>query len=303
MLVKVNCAQCGFEMNEEQHMYNRLKRKIFFCSDECYDAFQAVHKDKRIRRRERIILECCMCGTKIWCADKDITKRKICSIDCLKKWMKKNQSGKNNPIWNSFPVNCAYCGKEKYVAEYRLKEYNKFFCNTTCMGKWQSANRAGENSPLYIKDRSKIKMKERDDWDARPEHKRWKYLIHKRDGKRCNFCGTKVSNPCLHHIVPFSVSKEKRDDVDNGVTLCFDCHTMVHTANTIQNYIYSCYMWSDFKKKRFVEMAPKDINECIERRNMYFNKTMLCPKCGKENLEYNSGCVTCQSCGWSICSI
>jgi ribonucleoside-diphosphate reductase alpha chain len=28
-----------------------------------------------------------------------------------------------------------------------------------------------------------------------------------------------------------------------------------------------------------------------------------CPECQSKSISHDSGCVTCQSCGWSICSI
>lgn len=148
MLVKVMCEVCGLEMNEESHTYNKVKIKKFFCSDDCYDKFQSNKKDLRITRKKRIILECSICGKKIWTAPYYANKeiRKFCSKECHSEWNSQNLNGENNGNFNSILLKCDYCGKEKYHPVYRTIEYKKHFCDTKCMGKWQSENLSGENA-------------------------------------------------------------------------------------------------------------------------------------------------------------
>lgn len=51
--------------------------------------------------------------------------------------------------------------------------------------------------------------------------------VLKRDKKICQNCGSK-ENLHVHHIKLFSKHPESRYDVDNGITLCKDCHQKEH---------------------------------------------------------------------------
>lgn len=54
----------------------------------------------------------------------------------------------------------------------------------------------------------------------------WSKLVKQRDGFRCRICGEEGTN--AHHIYCEGYFPELRLDMDNGVTLCRKCHTLVH---------------------------------------------------------------------------
>ena len=61
----------------------------------------------------------------------------------------------------------------------------------------------------------------------------WRTQVYQRDNYTCQCCHmkrTKSTQPQLnaHHIENFSDNKEKRLDVDNGITLCEICHNEFH---------------------------------------------------------------------------
>lgn len=56
-----------------------------------------------------------------------------------------------------------------------------------------------------------------------PEGRAWKKAVLERDGHKCQWCGdTKKLN--IDHIKPFAYFPEFRFAIDNGRTLCFECH-------------------------------------------------------------------------------
>lgn len=62
---------------------------------------------------------------------------------------------------------------------------------------------------------------------------RWKKYVFERDDYTCQKCGVRNGNGKsiilnAHHIFPFAEYPEKRFDVDNGLTLCEDCHKAEH---------------------------------------------------------------------------
>lgn len=51
--------------------------------------------------------------------------------------------------------------------------------------------------------------------------------VLKRDNYRCVLCNSR-KNITLHHIIPIIINPDKRKDINNIVTLCFDCHKKAH---------------------------------------------------------------------------
>ena len=61
------------------------------------------------------------------------------------------------------------------------------------------------------------------------EMKNWRKQVFQRDGFSCVECGAKGVILHAHHIMPFSEYKDLRFDIDNGITLCKDCHNKKHS--------------------------------------------------------------------------
>ena len=71
---------------------------------------------------------------------------------------------------------------------------------------------------------------ERDDKDERKtkEYRNWRNSVLKRDSFTCQKCQCKEKDLHAHHLKEFAKYKELRFEVDNGITLCVDCHRSVH---------------------------------------------------------------------------
>lgn len=81
----------------------------------------------------------------------------------------------------------------------------------------------GEFNPRWIKDRTKVKLGERNLHD--PLQKQWRKQVKDRDGWSCriadNNCGGRLE---AHHILRWADFLELRYVVNNGITLCHAHH-------------------------------------------------------------------------------
>lgn len=120
-------------------------------------------------------------------------------------------------------VECDYCGSvfEKKDAVINITEHN--FCNMECRDKWQSENLKGNANPHWKGGNTNRVNRKRNS----KKYKQWRKNIFERDGYVCQECGSN-SDLHAHHIVPVSEDESKMFDLDNGVTLCGECHSAKH---------------------------------------------------------------------------
>ena len=61
------------------------------------------------------------------------------------------------------------------------------------------------------------------------EYREWRRRVFVRDSFRCVMCGCKNKKIHADHIKPFAYYPEYRFDLNNGRTLCVDCHRKTDT--------------------------------------------------------------------------
>lgn len=95
-----------------------------------------------------------------------------------------------------------------------------------------------------------------------PEYIAWRKAVYESDDYTCHCCGTKGREINAHHLKGFAEYPESRTDVNNGVTLCYDCHKEFHriygstgfTPEDFSEFVY--YMTDD----RFAVDSIKELS-------------------------------------------
>ena len=185
---------------------------------------------------------------------------KVCQR-CGKKFLANSGHSKFCPECKKEMLICPVCGGQK-------KDIYHQFCSNSCAGKWKYENsikvrealkkgtieadeitkkkRAkaismaqkgkprynmrGENNPNW---KGGTYGTERHKDMGRIEYLTWRKKVFERDGYRCVVCGKVGGQINAHHIRSWKDFPEERYDVDNGITLCVNCHRLIHKEPSI----------------------------------------------------------------------
>lgn len=67
---------------------------------------------------------------------------------------------------------------------------------------------------------------EREQYKNSDEYKEWRSCVLERDNYTCQCCGEKNTYLEVHHIYNYSDYPDLRTDINNGITLCYKCHSI-----------------------------------------------------------------------------
>jgi hypothetical protein len=155
---------------------------------------------------------------------------------------------------NRYEHKCKMCGKEyksgKKDSTYCKECHNKHFIKTYSI--LHTIDWSGENNPMYGRQRFgnenpnyklDITEEEREFGRLIEGYGVWRKAVYERDNYTCRCCGKKSEGDIVaHHLDAYSWCKDKRTDVNNGITLCEKCHNDFHNIygrgkNTKQQFI------------------------------------------------------------------
>lgn len=157
---------------------------------------------------------------------------------------------------NRYKHTCIRCGKE-----YRSGKKDSKLCKKCCSSdlgqsgrerlKKFNSNQYGENNHMfgihrYGKDNPNYNPNKTDEEREKGRciigYKEWRNSVYSRDNYTCQCCGdNKGSNLNAHHLNGYNWDKQHRTDINNGVTLCEECHKKFH----------SIYGWGNNTKEQF----------------------------------------------------
>lgn len=126
---------------------------------------------------------------------------------------------------------CSVCGETFQMKKQSAAFPSNHYCSSNCRKVYFKKYYSGENSHMWEGGKTALYDKVRNS----EEVLNWKIAVWGRDNNTCQCCHGKSSwkvRVHAHHIINFAKLYEGNEslllDVDNGITLCEDCHTIFH---------------------------------------------------------------------------
>lgn len=200
MPVTLSCEICDSDFTVKPHRSDSAN----YCSHECQ--YKSMEK-------EFVKLSCQNCGESFEVKPSREGTAKYCSNDCYNDKKSELISGEDAPGWKGgrkVETSCEFCDAKFKLYKSRLEGRGARFCSNEC--KYQHLSDELSEPGADIRHTS--------------EYRTWRQKVKERDGE-CVRCGS-CENLHAHHITPVSEDESLATDIDNGETLCSDCHAEEH---------------------------------------------------------------------------
>jgi hypothetical protein len=204
-----NCLQCNNQFFKKVYCSQKeWNTKSRFCSKTCADAYRTgkpFRHDKQFKK-----------GQAAWNKGLDKSDPRVMQY-ALKKL------GETNPMKR--PEVQARSSKA-HIGNYHPIEIRRQMSATQKKRVEQGLNN------FYIDGRTKETQRQRNSG----EYAIWREQVFKRDDYTCQDCGQRGGSLEAHHIFRWSVFKDLRFIVGNGITLCEECHEKTGSYKTKNSY-------------------------------------------------------------------
>lgn len=221
---KLTCVECDKK-------FSSAKPNTKYCSYEC------MGKSKQ----RTVTLICKECQSEYQKIPSLQHISKFCSIKCRNEHDKHAMLGKKNHNYNRIETKCDGCNSTIKVIPFDFERLKHNFCSFECYKENIGRFKTGPNNYNY---NPSISMEERIIGRMYTEYGMWRKKVYERDSYSCKLCGNSTSgNLNAHHLDGYNWCKDKRTDINNGVTLCTQCH----------NGFHKIYGFGDNTKQQFIE--------------------------------------------------
>lgn len=195
------CTMCGVEKPLSEFRVRKKKG-----TNEKYHISQC-----RYCENNRYSHVCEICGCEFTNKHK---QSKYCSKECTAKAFSKKITYK-----------CENCGKEVKVKPYYYNKARHHYCSDKCCREHRPIWYKGDLIYNYNPNRTNAQRKK-----ERKSNEDMKFIngVKKRDNYTCACCKKRGGVLVSHHINSYNYYEEGRYDIDNGITLCQECHLNFH---------------------------------------------------------------------------
>lgn len=199
------CPKCGRTMHRQSSI--------------CHECYLAMHR----KPESYVDRKCPICGKTFSVHISQIQRGQgiYCSRSCARSGSPTKQKQKPTML-------CHTCGKpfERHRSELRKTKHGRYFCSPAC---WYEYHQR-ENHVEWTGGQGER---------MNPEAYRWRKSVLERDHGFCRLCLSQ-KNLEVHHIVRFGADPKRRWDVDNGITLCHQCHVALRNSENEYESALSC---------------------------------------------------------------
>lgn len=186
-----SCSECGDDIKRRPQLF---EGEHHFCSSDCEREF----------KNQKIEFKCDFCNSESKKVPSQVNDKNFCSVECRTSFY----SGEKHGMSNRMSIKCDQCNKEFSRPESHINANNNF-CDKECYYEYLTCN---------------------DDRNSN-EAKQWRNEIRNRDNWTCQDCKEKRENIEAHHIEKWRENEDLRFCLDNGVSLCPECHYLRHELN------------------------------------------------------------------------
>lgn len=165
------------------------------------------------------------------------------------------------------------CGKSLVLSTQQIRARSPKSCGCQTRN-IISESKLGPNNPNWKGGISKRQQ---------TEGKTWRRKVYKRDNWTCQICQARSKRGKhvdlnAHHLDAFHWNTEKRDQLNNGITLCVDCHYEFHFKygnqnNTKNEFIKFCQQ----KKSELKEDKIREVRDLQNKINRCRKDSSLLP--------------------------
>ena len=192
--------------------------------------------------------------------------------DIVNRWSDKNDKSpyeytvqSNKKVWLKCPEGKHDDYLQALNAAYRY-QYRCYECYKDAL----SENKKGKSNYFWKGGVNR----ENDILRHRREYKEWRTSVYERDNYTCQCCGARGSKLNAHHINSFADYPELRYDINNGITLCTECHDSTEDGS-LHNLYGTHNTTSEQLREYILNKSNKDIFQTNPNLLYNFNNTKL----------------------------